>query len=145
MDIPEYNFTQYKQLLCTAYQTQDFKEAIEQFRSEYRNRFSMSLPYPMGEDQEDWEIVYTMLQDKIDQEDLLPINLISKSEAIQRYKLNNKFFILYYTQPEKQVLLADSKELYGKKQYSSLYNVNRIIQILESEEYQLNNKKRHVQ
>lgn len=130
-----FNFIEYKNLLCKAYQTTDFQVAMRLGRKEYLNTFEEPLPYPIQDYPEEYEAFCNLLHEKIEQLDLLDISYISKSEAKTRYKLNDIFFEKYYSQPDQKVLIKDSKERFGKTMFSFLYNENRIIQILDSQEY----------
>lgn len=133
----EFNFKEYKQLLCTAYQTADFKAAIYLGKEAYSEAFDDSLPYPIQEYPEEYELFCRLLEKSIEEQDLLVMELISKTEAKIEYKINDKFFELFYPYPEQFVELSNARERFGKSQmYAHLYNRNKIIRILESPEHQ---------
>ena len=133
----EFNFKEYKQLLCTAYQTADFKDAMYLGKEDYSETFDDPLPYPIQEYPVEYELFCRLLEKSIEEQDLLAMELISKTEAKTQYKINDRFFELFYPCPEQVVELSNARERFGKSQmHAHLYNRNKIIQILESSEYQ---------
>lgn len=130
-----FNFLEYKKLLCKAYQTPIFNLAFEKGKKDYLENFGYYLPYPIKDYPEELQMFQNFLQEKIDNLNILELVLISKSQAKMKYKLNDVFFERWYHEPEQRVEMVESKERFGKKMFSYLYNENKIIQILDSNEY----------
>lgn len=131
-----FNFLEYKKLICVAFQTRTFEEGFMQAKQLYKEVFDEYLPYPIQDHPKELNQFMDMLQSIIDEFDLIELKLLSKNEIKLRYNLPDKFFDLFYPQPEQLVELHDSRERFGKKVYSHLYNENRVLAILESDKYQ---------
>lgn len=133
----EFNFAEYKRLLCTAYQTASFDQAFILGKADYSETFYNTLPYPIKDYPVEYELFCRHLEKQIISRDLVAMELISKSQAKTDYKLNDLFFTMFYHIPEEIAQMQNSKERFGKaRSYSHLYNRNKIISILESSEYQ---------
>jgi hypothetical protein len=132
----EFNFAEYKKTLCTAFQTADFNIAIKMGKDLYLETFDEWLPFPIKEYPEEYTAFMGLLNAKIEDENIVAIQLISKSEAKAKYKLTDKFFELFYPEPEQYYELPNSRSDYGKKIFCHLFNENKIIQIFDSEPYQ---------
>jgi len=133
----EFNFVEYKKLLCTAYQTANFNEALYLGKIDYLEVFDEALPYPIQQCPEEYELFCRFLEEQIRDCELLSMELITKTEAKNEYKLTDRFFTLFYSQPEDIVEIQNSRERFGGATvYSHLYNRNKIISIMESDEYQ---------
>lgn len=135
-DRREFNFPNYKKLLCTAYQTSNFNQALVAGKSAYLGEFDDDLPYPIQSYPEEYELFSRFLERQIQDRDLQALELMSKTEAKSQYHLNDNFFTLFYSHPEEIVEMQNSRERFGKSQiYAHLYNRNKIISIMESEKY----------
>ncbi len=139
-----FNFFEYKKIICIAFQTRTFEEGFRQAKQMYKDTFDEYLPFPIQDHPAELSKFMDMLNNKIDESDLIELRLHSKGELKLRYNLTDKFFDLFYPQPEREVELHDSRERFGKKMFSKLYNENRVLMILDSEKYQqyLESKKR---
>ncbi len=131
-----FNFLEYKKIICIAFQTRTFEEGFRQAKQMYKDTFDEYLPFPIQNHPAELSKFMDMLQDKIDESDLIELKLHSKAELKLRYNLTDKFFDLFYPQTEGEVEMQDSRERFGKKVFSKLYNENRVLLILDSEKYQ---------
>ena len=137
MPLQQFNFAQYKQTLCTAFQTADFNVAIKKGKDLFLETFDEYLPFPIQEHLEEYTAFMNLLTTKIEEENSTILQLISKSEAKAKYKITDKFFERFYPEPESLYLIPAAKTNFGKKVYCQLFNENKIIQIFDSEPYQV--------
>ena len=133
----QFDFKVYKELICRATQITDFREAFKEAKELYLYFFDEHIPYPIKDHPEEYESFCFALENYIEENNLISIDFISKSQAMKKYKLNERFFELFYPQPEQMVLVQNSIERFGKNIYSKLYNENLIVEILESDEYHI--------
>jgi hypothetical protein len=136
MSLLQFNFPEYKKMLCTAFQTADFNVAIKHGKDLYLENFDEYLPFPIQDHLEEYTAFMNLLTCKISEEESTILELISKSEAKKKYKITDRFFEVFYSKPEQLYEIPASKTEFGKKVYCQLFNENKIIQIFDSESYQ---------
>jgi CHASE2 domain-containing sensor protein len=136
MDYLQFDFHVYKKALCTAFQTADFNVAIKHGKDLFLDTFGEYLPFPIKDYPEEYTAFMNLLACKIEDDGLMTLQLMSKSEAKMKYKITDKFFEQFYPEPEQLYEIPNSRTNYGKTTHCQLFNENKIIQIMDSEEYQ---------
>ena len=89
-----FNFKYYKGLVCTAWQTDNFNYGFGELNKVWLELYDCKIPYPIQDYPDEYQKIVEMLQSHIDENNLLPVVLISQSKAKDIYKLPYNFFDL---------------------------------------------------
>ena len=126
----EFDFQIMKKLVCKYAQTLDYKEGWKKVKLDYLEEFDEHIPYPIQEFLEDYTILINWLEQSCEDSELLELKYITQTEL---FGLGWSPRLLKVFELEPDI----TKRRDGGYGYYNLYNYNKIVAIMETEEFQL--------
>ena len=124
-----FDFPTLKKFVCQYAQTLDYKAGWDKVKLDYLETFDEYIPYPIQDYPEDYTVLINWLSEQCEENSLAEVKYITQSELFGlgwTPKLTEQFGLY----PE---VVKRRQTGYG---YYNLYNYNRAIELMETDEFQ---------
>jgi hypothetical protein len=134
-----FNLEEFKTLVTTAYQKLNFETAMIEFKARWKLVHNKPYPYPLWDYYDDFRLIVNELNYIIIENCLLkpkPIERINKTEIKKSYNWSEDMFRMFYPEPLQIINCRSAgNNTKTKTGISTVYDINKLEHILESEAY----------
>jgi len=125
----QFDFKILRQKVCTAYQTQDYESAWKQLKIDYQLEFGDTVPFPLEQNLEEYQIIINWLSQFIETNGLFELKLITRKQVLD-LGWDEKILDILYSEPD---FIKKKKGGFG---VYYLYSESKIISFMDSDEFQ---------